>query len=91
MQSVSSTLTVIQDQVISLRMAFGLLAQEPEVTDRPNAVFAPRISGRVTYRNVAYRYPARHDVAVDGVSFDVRPGERIGIVGPTGPAESRRC
>lgn len=88
LQSVSSTLTVIQDQVISLRMAFGLLAQEPEVTERPNAVSLPRVYGRVTYRNVAYRYPARHDGAVDSVSFDVHPGERIGIVGPTGAGKS---
>jgi ATP-binding cassette, subfamily B, bacterial len=88
LRSVSSTLTVIQDQVISLRMAFGLLERDPEVTERPDAIALPRVHGRVTYRNVGYRYPARDESAVDSVSFDIRPGERIGIVGPTGAGKS---
>jgi ABC-type multidrug transport system fused ATPase/permease subunit len=46
------------------------------------------VHGRVTYRDVAFRYPARSAAAVSGVSFDVRPGDRIGIVGPTGAGKS---
>jgi ABC-type multidrug transport system fused ATPase/permease subunit len=88
LRSVSTTVTVLQDQVISLRMAFGLLAREPEVVESPDAVPLPRVHGRVTYRGVGYRYPAREKQAVDDVSFDVRPGERIGIVGPTGAGKS---
>jgi ABC-type multidrug transport system fused ATPase/permease subunit len=88
LRSVSSTLTVIQDQVISLRMAFGLLAREPEVLERGDAVSLPMVHGRVTYRDVVFRYPARRAAAVSGVSFDVRPGDRIGVVGPTGAGKS---
>jgi ABC-type multidrug transport system fused ATPase/permease subunit len=88
LRSVSSTLTVLQDQVISLRMAFGLLAREPEVLERPNAVCLPLVQGRVTYRDASFAYPSRSTTAVDAVSFDVRPGERIGVVGPTGAGKS---
>lgn len=87
LRSVSTTLTVIQDQVISLRMAFGLLARTPDVVERPDAIALPRVTGRVTYRGVGYAYPNRTP-ALQGVSFEVRPGEKIGIVGPTGAGKS---
>jgi ABC-type multidrug transport system fused ATPase/permease subunit len=88
LRNVSSTLTVIQDQVISMRMAFGLLAHEPGISERPDAISLPRIRGRITYRSVGFQYPVRDTVAVDGVTFDVHPGERVGIVGPTGAGKS---
>lgn len=46
------------------------------------------VDGRVTYRSVFFSYPDSDECAVDGVSFNVAPGESIGIVGPTGSGKS---
>lgn len=87
LRSVSSTLTTLQDQVVSLRMAMRLLSTAPTVVEREDAVSLGRVRGRVTLRDVHFSYPGRPP-AVDGVSIDIRPGERVGLVGPTGAGKS---
>lgn len=40
------------------------------------------ISGRIVFDNVSFTYPARPDAPVlNGVSFEIQPGECVGIVG----------
>jgi ATP-binding cassette, subfamily B, bacterial len=87
LEQISSTLTSIQDQVISLRMAFKLLEREPEVRDRPDAVDLEQARGAVAYRDVGFSYSGRRP-ALDQVSFEVAPGQKVGIVGPTGAGKT---
>jgi len=87
LQTISSTLTSLQDDIISLRMAMGLLDRRPEVFDSPNAREVDRVEGHVRYENVSFAYPRREGTLSD-VSFEVSPGQRIGIVGATGAGKT---
>jgi len=42
----------------------------------------------VTFRNVCLRYRSQLPLALNDVSFDIHPGEKIGIVGRTGAGKS---
>ncbi|KAL5631354.1 hypothetical protein ACGC1H_007018 [Rhizoctonia solani] len=44
--------------------------------------------GGINFRNVALRYRDGLPLVLDGLSFDVKPGERVGIVGRTGAGKT---
>ena len=67
----------------SAHRVFEVLDTEPEVADVPRPVRLEPVRGRVTFENVTFAYDGLRQV-LRGVSFDVAPGELIGLVGPSG-------
>ncbi|MBP3618508.1 MAG: ABC transporter ATP-binding protein [Lachnospiraceae bacterium] len=66
---------------------FEILDTDAEITDAADAVELPRIKGEVTFSHVSFHYDDDPDVLSD-VSFTVKPGETIALVGPTGAGKS---
>jgi ATP-binding cassette subfamily B protein len=67
----------------SAHRVFEVLDTEPEVRDVAEPVRLEPVHGRVTFEHVAFGYDGVRQV-LRGVSFDVHPGELIGLVGPSG-------
>jgi ATP-binding cassette subfamily B protein len=62
---------------------FEVLDTEPEVRDVAEPVRLEPVHGRVTFEQVTFGYDGVRQV-LRGVSFEVTPGELIGLVGPSG-------
>ena len=71
----------------ALSRVFELLDTEPEVKEAPDAVPLEVRRGEVELRDVWFSYDGKKWI-LKGVSFKVRPGEVVAIVGPAGSGKS---
>ena len=85
----------VQKAVGATHRVRELLQEQPEFTlelpARASGAAVPHhaLRGEVEFRRVHFRYPSRPEVEVlKGVSFAVRPGEKIAMVGPSGSGKS---
>ncbi|HDO41604.1 MAG TPA: ABC transporter ATP-binding protein [Candidatus Bathyarchaeota archaeon] len=72
---------------VSATRIFEVLDREPEVKDKPNAITLRDIKGHIKFENVTFGYDPEKPVLMN-LSFEVKPGERVAIVGPTGSGKS---
>ncbi|MER2226560.1 MAG: ABC transporter ATP-binding protein [Carnobacterium sp.] len=73
--------------MVYLERIFELMDIEPEIQDAPNAFELPPIQGYVVFNDVTFGYKKNQPIFED-LSFQVRSGETIALVGPTGAGKS---
>ena len=66
---------------------FEILDTKPEIADDKDVIELPSISGAVSFKDVSFSYDTGSPVLKD-VSFEVKPGETIALVGPTGAGKT---
>ncbi len=59
-----------------------------DVTDRPGAAELPPIAGEVSFEQVTFRYPGGEQPVLTDISFSLKAGETVAVVGMTGSGKS---
>ncbi|MCM2304251.1 MAG: ABC transporter ATP-binding protein/permease [Elusimicrobia bacterium] len=66
-----------------------LLMRQPAIVDAKDAVELPHGPGAVSFRGVRFAYPSRQaEPVLNGVDFDIKPGQTVAFVGETGSGKS---
>lgn len=87
LESISTTVGSINEQLVQLKGSLDLLDVAPEVSDAADAKRVTRVRGRVVFDRVGFSYAGRENTLSD-ISFEAQPGERVAVVGPTGAGKT---
>ena len=79
---ISGVVTELQNAMACIQRIFDLLDEPDQIPDAPDAIKLVS-DGQVALRDVAFSYTPDRPL-LQNLSLDVRPGQRIAIVGPTG-------
>ena len=85
-QMLGFTVSIFARATASGDRIFEILDRQSDVQEKPDAVFNGQIDGGVHFDNVEFAYEGE-DV-LRGISFNVSPGQILGIVGGTGSGKS---
>ena len=78
---------VIQSTIASAERVFELLDEEEESSDPVNPVKIENPKGEVIFENVDFGYE-KDELLIQGMDIDVKSGETVAIVGPTGAGKT---
>ena len=84
---VASIMNVLQSTAASAERVFELLDEPEEERDPAAPVALPHTRGQITLDGVSFRY-APDTPLIEDLSLDVRPGQTVAIVGPTGAGKT---
>jgi ATP-binding cassette subfamily B multidrug efflux pump len=80
---ISGVVTELENALACARRIFDFIDTPAEQPDAPDAVILTRADGRVQAENISFSYRPEVELLKD-ISIEVKPGQRIAIVGPTG-------
>lgn len=84
---ISGVVTELQNALACAARVFELIEEEPQIPDAADAVVLNDVKGNVTIKEVDFSYRQDKELIRD-LNLDVKPGQRIAIVGPTGCGKS---
>ena len=80
-------LTLLQSAIAGTNRALVIAEQPQEVLAYSETIDVKNLKGHIKFKNLTFSYDNKKDV-LKNVSLDVKPGQVVGIVGPTGSGKT---
>ncbi|HEV7299975.1 MAG TPA: ABC transporter ATP-binding protein [Tepidisphaeraceae bacterium] len=91
--ALAGSATALQNNLSGLDRVLDLLGEPLEMPDKPGArvVSHDTVTGHLAMRNVSFKYAGVEAPVLQDINLDVRPGEMIALVGPSGAGKTTLC
>jgi ABC-type multidrug transport system fused ATPase/permease subunit len=86
-QRIIQAYTTYQSIVPNIVSTYELLDTKPSVGERPDAEHLGEVHGNIVFEDVVFGY-SPHQKILNGLSFSIKEGETIALVGPIGAGKS---
>lgn len=86
-RQVAKYLTQMARATASGERILEVLNTQPEIVDKPDAIEADSIRGHIVFEKIGFGYLERN-LVLDQVDLEIKPGERVALVGPSGGGKS---
>ncbi len=87
---INSVIETYPKGIAGFQRYLALLDTEPDIADRPAAKVVDGLAGDISYRGVTFSYATGRPV-LENVDLDIRAGETIAFVGPSGAGKTTIC
>lgn len=79
--------TIFSSAVGASERIFGLIDQQPDVRDKPDAKQFKQVKGAVSFENVSFEYESGQPVLKE-ITFSCKPGDIVALAGPSGAGKT---
>jgi len=86
-KDLATSTNAIAQAAVGVERIRAILETDTIIPEKSSATAAPPLRGEVTFEHVAFAYDLQNPVLSD-VCFTIKPGQLVGIVGPTGSGKS---
>lgn len=87
LETIAHLIGALQDQIVSLQIAFSILDANIDIKDEPGAVEIETCHGNLTFENVSFSYLGREGT-LQNISVEIKAGQTVAVVGPTGAGKT---
>jgi len=86
--AVAGMLTRLQQSRVALKALDEIMKRPLERPPGKSFLHRPRLRGEIAFKDIDFSYPDQQTPALNGCSFKILPGERVGILGRIGSGKS---
>ncbi len=87
-EKISALLELYPKGMAGFKRFTEMIDQAPDVNDRPDAKAVAHLSGDIQFQNVTFGYEKTQKPVLNDISFNVKAGETIAFVGPSGAGKT---
>lgn len=80
-----------QEGITGFNRYMDIMEVEPDIQDSVDAIELTHVQGNVEFKDVSFKYKEGGDYVLKNISLDIKAGEYIALVGPSGVGKTTLC